>query len=138
VVVSPENGKGRIVPEEERSRRTQSVNEYVKRLRESGIPHPNNGKSSSPATEFRPGHVPWNKDSKGIHFSPETEFKSGEHVSPSTEFKPGQPAWNRRFTDEQEEEIRAKWRAGQSQYSLAREYDIDRKCIKRIVSKVSQ
>ena len=28
-------------------------------------------------TRFKPGHVPWTKGRKGIHMSPETEFKPG-------------------------------------------------------------
>ena len=29
---------------------------------------------------FKSGNVPWNKGKKGIHLSPETEFKPGERV----------------------------------------------------------
>jgi|SRR6476660_8509877 len=29
---------------------------------------------------FKPGTEPWNKGKKGIHLSPETEFKDGQHV----------------------------------------------------------
>ena len=29
---------------------------------------------------FKKGQVPWNRGLKGIHMSPETEFKKGEHV----------------------------------------------------------
>ena len=29
---------------------------------------------------FKKGHVPWNKGKKGIHLSPETEFKKGERA----------------------------------------------------------
>lgn len=29
---------------------------------------------------FPKGHTPWNKDMKGIHLSPSTEFKKGERV----------------------------------------------------------
>ena len=29
-------------------------------------------------TSFRFGHKPWNKDKKGIHLSPNTEFKKGQ------------------------------------------------------------
>ena len=29
-------------------------------------------------TSFKKGHIPWNKGMKGIHTSPETEFKKGE------------------------------------------------------------
>ena len=29
-------------------------------------------------TAFRRGHVPWNKNRKGIHLSPSTEFKKGQ------------------------------------------------------------
>lgn len=39
----------------------------------------------SPETEFKKGSVPWNKDVKGLHHSPETEFKKGrvaEHRLP--------------------------------------------------------
>lgn len=40
-------------------------------------------------TQFKPGHATWNKDLKGTHFSPATEFKPGERKSPATEFSPG-------------------------------------------------
>lgn len=30
-------------------------------------------------TQFKPGETPWNKDMKGIHLSPESEFTAGEH-----------------------------------------------------------
>ena len=30
-------------------------------------------------SESMMGRIPWNKGKKGIHFSPETEFKKGEH-----------------------------------------------------------
>jgi hypothetical protein len=33
------------------------------------------------ATAFKKGNIPWTKGRKGIHLSPETEFKKG-HVSP--------------------------------------------------------
>jgi len=28
-------------------------------------------------TSFKKGQIPWNKNIKGIHYSPETEFKKG-------------------------------------------------------------
>lgn len=31
-------------------------------------------------TSFRKGHTPWNKGLKGIHMSPDTEFKKGDRV----------------------------------------------------------
>jgi hypothetical protein len=31
----------------------------------------------SPTNGFDAGHIPWNKDIKGIHLSPNTEFKKG-------------------------------------------------------------
>jgi hypothetical protein len=34
---------------------------------------------SAPHTRFRTGQVPWNKDRKGIHLSPGSEFKPGPH-----------------------------------------------------------
>lgn len=27
---------------------------------------------------FKKGHIPWNKNIKGLHLSPDTEFKKGE------------------------------------------------------------
>lgn len=29
---------------------------------------------------FQKGHIPWNKEKKGIHLSPETEFKKGQRA----------------------------------------------------------
>jgi len=37
----------------------------------------NHGKRSSIATEFKKGHVPFNKGLKGVHYSPQSEFKIG-------------------------------------------------------------
>lgn len=34
-------------------------------------------KGLKPANSFAAGHLPWNKDVKGIHLSPESEFKKG-------------------------------------------------------------
>jgi len=34
--------------------------------------------------------IPWNKNLKGIHLSPHSEFKKGIHASPKTEIKKGQ------------------------------------------------
>ena len=31
---------------------------------------------------FKPGHKTWNKNMKGIHLSPDSEFKTGERVGP--------------------------------------------------------
>jgi hypothetical protein len=68
--------------------------------------------------KFFKGQIPWNKDLKGIHLSPETEFKKGYngwlgrkhkpesilkislkkkgfHGSPETEFKKGLVPWNK-------------------------------------------
>ncbi len=39
---------------------------------------------------YKKGNVPWNKNLKGIHLSPHSEFKKGDHPSPKTEFKKGQ------------------------------------------------
>lgn len=36
-------------------------------------------------TTFKKGHIPWNKDKKGIHLSPTTEFKKGQNA---TNWKP--------------------------------------------------
>jgi hypothetical protein len=44
---------------------------------------------------YQLGHTPWHKGLKGIHQSPDTEFKPGQRVSPATEFKPGEPPWNK-------------------------------------------
>ena len=33
------------------------------------------GRHCSPASEFKPGHVPWTKGMKGVHFSRATEFQ---------------------------------------------------------------
>jgi hypothetical protein len=38
------------------------------------------GERASQKTEFKPGQEPWNKGLKGIHMSPETEFKKGVNV----------------------------------------------------------
>lgn len=53
---------------------------------------------------FAVGRSPWNKNLKGIHLSPQSEFKAGDvpwnkdvkgiHLSPATEFKKGQRAIN--------------------------------------------
>lgn len=40
------------------------------------------------------GRLPWNKGLKGVHLSPETEFKKG-HPSPETAFKKGQTPLNK-------------------------------------------
>jgi len=37
----------------------------------------NKGKHHSLSTEFKKGHIPWNRDIKRIHLSPKTEFKKG-------------------------------------------------------------
>lgn len=44
--------------------------------------------------KYRLGQAPWNKDMKGIHLNPATEFKKG-HPAPKTAFKKGQPSWNK-------------------------------------------
>ena len=41
------------------------------------------------------GDIAWNKNIKGIHFSPDTEFKKGVRISSDTEFKKGDIAWNK-------------------------------------------
>jgi hypothetical protein len=46
---------------------------------------------------LKPGHETWNKGMRGIHFSPETEFKPGEHRSPDTEFIPNTVAGENNF-----------------------------------------
>ena len=69
--------------------------------------------------QFKKGHIPWNKNKKGIHLSFITEFKKGnsgywkgkqrsfktiqkvkkahrrKHYSPTTEFKKGMKTWNK-------------------------------------------
>lgn len=37
----------------------------------------NKGLRNSPDTEFKKGHIPFNKGLKGVHYSPGTEFKPG-------------------------------------------------------------
>ena len=44
--------------------------------------------------DFKKGNIPWNKGMKGIHLSPESEFKEGNHCSIVTEFKKGTKPWN--------------------------------------------
>ena len=39
------------------------------------------------AGSFKKGHVPWNKGMKGLHVSPDTEFKLGQYVGPK------HPSW---------------------------------------------
>ena len=46
-------------------------------------------KGLKPANAFPKGSIPWNKNKKDIHLSPNSEFKKGEHSSPKTEFKKG-------------------------------------------------
>lgn len=62
----------------------------------------------------------------------------GYRRSPATEFKKGTNynAYNRKLTQEDEKEIKIKYLNGQSQRSLAREYNIDRSCIKRIIKEL--
>lgn len=43
---------------------------------------------------FKKQHKPWNKELKGIHLSPKTEFKKGIRYSPATEFKKGNKPLN--------------------------------------------
>ena len=38
---------------------------------------------------FKSGNVPWNRDKKGIHLSPETEFKPGQNVGKDSNFWKG-------------------------------------------------
>ncbi len=38
---------------------------------------------------FKSGNVPWNKNKKGIHLSPETEFKPGHNVGKDSNFWKG-------------------------------------------------
>jgi hypothetical protein len=38
---------------------------------------------------FEKGHIPWNKDLKGIHLSPTTEFKKGQKVGQDNNFWKG-------------------------------------------------
>lgn len=43
---------------------------------------------------FIKGTTPWNKELKGIHLSPGTEFKKG-HPAPETAFKKGRTPWSK-------------------------------------------
>lgn len=62
-----------------------SVGVILKNLKRYGIPSrsyktgPSNGKSS----RFKKGQVSWNKGMKGIHFSPQSEFKAGHRPANS-------------------------------------------------------
>lgn len=49
------------------------------------------GQHSSPATQFKKGLTPWNKDTKGLMPIPWSKDKKGIHLSPATEFKKGTP-----------------------------------------------
>jgi len=44
---------------------------------------------------FLKGYIPWCKGKKGIHLSPESEFKKGRHASSATEFKKGNIPWDK-------------------------------------------
>ena len=43
----------------------------------------------NPNGEFKKGSVPWNKNLKGIHLSPKSEFKNGQIISEETRIKIG-------------------------------------------------
>ena len=47
------------------------------------------GTSIGAQHRFKAGHSTWNKGMKGMHVSPDTEIKDGEHRSQQTEFKAG-------------------------------------------------
>ena len=83
-----------------------------------GIAKSNNG-------SFKPGQHP----------SVSTEIRKGQHFSPATELKKGGKSPNQKLTDKQMEDIWTKWQNGQSQRSLAREYDIDRSSIKLVIAR---
>lgn len=119
---------GRVHSENEKTKRSQSLIEFHKQRTATNQPHWFSGKSS---------HM------LGKTHTKETRMKisntnKGRHLSFSTEFQPGLIPWNKRITSEQEVEIMGKHQAGQSQRSLAKEYNIDRSSIKRIINKASQ
>jgi hypothetical protein len=61
---------------------------------------------------FKKGHIPWSKNQKGIHLSPETEFKKGVSASPKTQFLKGQTAWNKGLKGYNSGEKSSSWKGG--------------------------
>lgn len=48
-----------------------------------------------PGAGFKKGHAPWNRNKKGIHLSPESEWKKGYTPQGSVLFYKGQIPWNK-------------------------------------------
>jgi|ERR1700719_944878 len=74
----------------------------------------------------------WNKGIKGLHFSPQTEFKKGQQISPTTQFKKESVPWNKNkkgvmpiawnkgkkyFTPSQQNEKHYYWKGINASYS---------------------
>jgi len=63
-------------------------------------------------TSFKKGHKPWNKNKKGIHLSPETEFKKRELMGNTRGFKKGQIPWNKGLKGFMAGEKNPSWKGG--------------------------
>jgi len=107
----------------------------------------NKGKHYSIKTEFKKGHVPWHKGTKGIKPAPKTAFKKGEHRgyeypignipwskglkgitfnSGRTHFKKGLVPWNKGIEwEEMRGENHPNWQGGT--YEKDRKIDMGRK-----------
>lgn len=53
---------------------------------------------------FKKSHIPWNKEKKGIHLSPSSEWKKGELHG--VQFEKGQTPWNKGLTQPRESKYR--------------------------------
>jgi hypothetical protein len=61
----------------------------------------------------RKGKTPWNKGMKGIHFSPDTEWKKGETPKGAVLFEKGQIPWNKGKDGPKGEES-SRWKGGRT------------------------
>ncbi len=109
------------IKEIKRVKRVKKIKEK-KEIKDSKI---KKGQRLSPKTEIQPGE----------HKSIKTEIQPGERKSIKTEFKPGHIPANKKLTAQQEQDIYNKYINGSGKKALAREFNIDRSSINRVINK---